>query len=335
MIIFCLSFKYYVLSKLIFFKTPSIDGVFVEIGTLIRYNNKKGSECMKRFKKILLFFISFLLIFVLVFPIVMKFYPEQVSHWLGYYVYGELTDKMDPTIPVYSLVFSKLIDEKEKIDLDTVITLNLNYEDKKIVTTRYFRYAYVDSQGTIYYMTQGEGENTFVDSKTIRSDVIAKPALFIPYMGAIYLFLQSFYGILLSAVSFIILLLSLLYKTQSKKRVVKEGKADSSSTINMQIPCEKESKPQPVLLNQVRVESSETKNIIKGVAVNQTSKTLRFVKLQLQLEYIDETKSEWISSFIVGREGLGALNQREWEVIDYHALAVQSVIIRIESYKNE
>ncbi len=62
------------------------------------------------------------MIALLVFVVCMQMYPENTSRVVGFRFYTVLTNSMEPIIPTYSLVFSKMIDEDEEIAPDTIVT---------------------------------------------------------------------------------------------------------------------------------------------------------------------------------------------------------------------
>ena len=69
----------------------------------------------------------------------MHFFPNQLKDFVGYQTFVVLTDSMEPTIPVGSLVLDKTIDKDQEIPPDTIISFHVNRLGKDAVFTHYFK----------------------------------------------------------------------------------------------------------------------------------------------------------------------------------------------------
>ena len=173
-------------------------------------------------KKLVHLYFILCIIFLLVVPISMHFQPELVSKFLGFRFYVVLTNSMEPTIPTYSLVFTRIIDEEKVIKPNTIVTFNANRDGEDVLITHYYRDT-VEHDGVTYYRTQPEGIKDQYDSyKTTRQDIIGEYVFHIPYIGRTFLFLQSQFGFLLYAQWGIIFLINKVIKSVWKEKEDKQ-----------------------------------------------------------------------------------------------------------------
>ena len=138
------------------------------------------------------------------------YFPDKVAEVTGYRLYTVLSDSMEPKIPTYSLVLTKLIPVEKTIQPDTIVTL-----------THYFRETQIGNDGNTYYRTQAEGKDFFDNYETKRSDIIGEYIYHIPYIGKIFLFLKSSFGLVYMGELFVIYLINILIKTRWKEKEVK------------------------------------------------------------------------------------------------------------------
>lgn len=168
---------------------------------------------MKLLKKITTFISAIVVIALLVFVVCMQMYPEDTSKVVGYRFYTVLTNSMEPVIPTYSLVFSKMIDEDEEIKPNTIVTFKANRFGEDILLTHYFRKTQ-EKDGVLYYRTQGATAPDYDNYETSRKDIIGTYVFHIPYLGKIFLFLKSKFGFVMYGELFVIWLINKTIKTR-------------------------------------------------------------------------------------------------------------------------
>lgn len=153
---------------------------------------------------------------------VIVYFPDRVTELVGYRFYTVLTDSMEPTIPTYSLVLTKLIPETEIIQPDTVVTFKANRFGDDILLTHYFRKIQVGEDGNTYYRTQAEGKDFYDNYETKRSDIIGTYVFHVPFIGKIFLFLRSQFGFIFYGELLVIFLINKLVRTrwEEKERVL-------------------------------------------------------------------------------------------------------------------
>ena len=78
------------------------------------------------------------------------------------------------------------------------VTFHANRFGKDILLTHYFKKTQV-KDGITYYRTQGASAKDYDNYETTRSDIIGKYMFHIPYLGKIFLFLKSPFGLLMYA----------------------------------------------------------------------------------------------------------------------------------------
>lgn len=163
---------------------------------------------MKKLKKITSIMSAIILIALFVFVVCMQIYPDQTSRVIGFRFYTVLTDSMEPVIPTYSLVFSKMVDKDDEIKANDIVTFKANRFGEDILLTHYFRKTQIGNDGNLYYRTQGANADDYDNYETSRSDIIGNYVFHIPYLGKIFLFLQSKFGFLLYAELLVIFLIN-------------------------------------------------------------------------------------------------------------------------------
>lgn len=152
---------------------------------------------MKQWKKISTILVIVIVFVLSAFVIMMKTKPETISQFIGYRFYVVLTDSMEPVIPTYSLVFSKMLEEDEQIDPNTIVTFQANRFGKDILLTHYFKETQSCLDGEVCYRTQGAEAPNYDQYETTRADLVGTYVFHIPFIGKIILFLQSKFGLLL------------------------------------------------------------------------------------------------------------------------------------------
>lgn len=138
----------------------------------------------------------------------MHFFPNQLKDFIGYQTFVVLTDSMEPTIPVGSLVLDKTIDKNQEIPPDTIISFHVNRLGKDAVFTHYFKKKEIDDTGRERYYTQAENADRYDDYATYREDLLGTYVFHIPYAGKYVQFLQSPFALLELG---IIMIISIIY----------------------------------------------------------------------------------------------------------------------------
>lgn len=179
---------------------------------------------MRIIKKILKI-IHFLFVVELLFCfIIVVYFPDQVTKITGYRLYTVMTNSMEPTIPTYSLVLSKLIPVNESIKPGTIVTFEASRFGDDILLTHYFRETQVGQDGKTYYRTQAENVDFYDNYETKRSDIIGEYVYHVPYIGKIFMFLRSDYGYLFYGELAVIMLINKLIQTRwDEKEKLKEA----------------------------------------------------------------------------------------------------------------
>ncbi len=152
------------------------------------------------------------------------YFPDKVTQLTGYRLYTVMTDSMEPTIPTFSLVLTKLIPVEETIEPDTIVTFKANRFGDNILLTHYFRETQIGNDGNTYYRTQAEGKDFYDNYETKRSDIIGKYVMHIPFIGKVFLFLKSKFGFIYYGELAVIFLINKIIKTrwEEKKELIKD-----------------------------------------------------------------------------------------------------------------
>lgn len=153
------------------------------------------------------FIFAFIAVVLLAYIIGMRFFPEQLKNIVGYQTFVILTDSMEPTIPVGSLVVSKDVEEGEDIPPDTIISFHVDRLGDDVIFTHYFKKKEADETGKERYYTQAENADRYDDYKTYREDILGTYIFHIPYAGKIVQFLQSPFALIELGLILIILII--------------------------------------------------------------------------------------------------------------------------------
>lgn len=86
-------------------------------------------------------------------------YPEETAQITGYRLYAVLTDSMEPRIPTFSLVCTKVLDPEEPLHLKKgdIITFKADRFGDDILLTHHFNKTEKDFQGNTIYRTKCRG----------------------------------------------------------------------------------------------------------------------------------------------------------------------------------
>ena len=167
---------------------------------------------------------------LIVYIIGMRFFPTQLKEFVGYQTFVILTDSMEPTIPVGSLVLVRNIKEGQEIPENTIVSFQVDRLGVDSVFTHYYRKKEADETGQERYFTQGETADRYDDYITYREDLIGTYVLHIPFAGRFVQFLQSPFAFFeLGITMFIMVIYSILWdqfdkeEKEGKKRIEAEG----------------------------------------------------------------------------------------------------------------
>lgn len=215
---------------------------------------------MKKTLKYLSNFIFGCIVAVLIMYIIgMRFFPQQIKEYVGYQIFVVLTDSMEPTIPVGSIVVGKNVKENEKIQKGTIISFHVDRLGKDAVFTHYFRKKEIDETGRERYYTQAENVDRYDDYITYREDIISTYVMHVPYVGRFVLFLQSPFALIeLGIILFILLINRLLWdKFDREEKEALESDENNEDVIDAEeiheidMDVESEDVQQPALEDSV------------------------------------------------------------------------------------
>lgn len=243
---------------------------------------------MKLLKKITSILSAIFLIALFVLVVSMQLYPEDTSRFIGYRFYTVLTNSMEPVIPTYSLVFSKMIDEDDPIPPNTIVTFQANRFGEDILLTHYFRETQIGDDGNLYYRTQGATAPDYDNYETSRSDIIGTYVFHIPYLGKVFLFLKSKFGFIMYAELFVIWLVNQTIKTRWDEKAQEK----------------RIKKKRPFAITELSMEEHEGCLMLTGYLENRMKKSAKYVVAKLT--FFDSEKNivkedKW---YLVGREPL-------------------------------
>lgn len=177
---------------------------------------------MKYAKQVISMFHKILMIELVFCFALIVYFPDKVTQLTGYRLYTVMTDSMEPTIPTFSLVLTRIIPIEEEIKPDTIVTFKANRFGDNILLTHYFRETQVGNDGNTYYRTQAEGKDFFDNYETKRSDIIGTYVCHIPFVGKFFLFLKSEFGFIWYGELAIVFLINKVIKTRWDEKEEKE-----------------------------------------------------------------------------------------------------------------
>ena len=252
---------------------------------------------------------------ILMYIVGMQFYAQEITDFIGYRFYAVMTDSMEPRIPTYSMVLTKTIDENESIAPGEIITFKVQRGEQEIVLTHHFNKTEKDFQGNTIYRTNAEGKDNLDMYKTLRKDIVGTYVFHIPFIGKIFLFLKSKFGILLYAELAVIWLFNKTIRTRwaEKEQVLKKQKT--------------------LYVDAVEFEELEGHCVLNGELHNDTKFAVRFVKAEIQL--YDEQRNliktdKW---FLTGKDSIPAGTHQQFNYTIYDVKDARYYKIHILSYK--
>ena len=159
------------------------------------------------------------LIFLLLITLIMgrASKTEQAPSFLGYKVYNVLTGSMSPTIKVGGLIIVKEV-SPQNIQEGDVITFRSSSTDN--VTTH--RVIDIENVNGIKFVTKGDANNVQDPNPIDSSFLVGKVVKFIPYLGAVAIFIQKNMLLMIGGLIIIFVIFMLITKitkvqTRNKK----------------------------------------------------------------------------------------------------------------------
>lgn len=154
---------------------------------------------------------------IVAYVIGMQFYEQEITNFIGYRFYAVMTDSMEPRIPTYSMVLTKIIDESEELKPGEIITFKAERGDQEIVLTHHFNKTQ-EENGQLYYRTNAEGRDELDLYYTKRSDIIGKYVGHVPYVGKFIMFMQSKFSWILYGEFLVIWLVNMTLKAKWEEK---------------------------------------------------------------------------------------------------------------------
>ncbi|MGX8852751.1 signal peptidase I [Amedibacillus sp. YH-ame10] len=187
---------------------------------------------MRLLKKITHLIFLLAIVSLVTFIISMQLHPKETADFIGFRMYSVLTNSMEPRIPTNSLVFTKVVDVKDNLDLKKgdIITFNANRFGEEILITHHFNKMEQNDKGEWCYRTNPESSDELDVYETKREDIIGTYVFHIPYVGKLVLFLQSKFGFLMYAELFVVWCVNKLIKARWEEKD-KEKKNNKKKNI--------------------------------------------------------------------------------------------------------
>lgn len=266
---------------------------------------------------------------LLVYIISAAVWPKQTSQFIGYRLYTVLTDSMEPKIPTFSLVFSKLIDEDEPLAPNTIVTFKADRFGEDILLTHYFRKTQ-EKDGITYYRTQGATAKDYDNYETKRSDIIGVYLFHIPYLGKVFLFLKSPFGFVMYAELAVIFMINRVIRTrweEKDKEIIAKEKALEKLKKQMR-------RRLPITDVEAVIYMDDALQLT-GTLTNRFAQPVYFVVARIT--FYDAQKKEVCSQkwYLCGKEGLQAKESKIFTYTYPEAEEICHYNIEILSYKNK
>lgn len=270
---------------------------------------------MEPLKRIIRMIFIIIMLFSIVGILWLNFQPQIFYKTIGFRFYVVLTNSMEPIIPTYSVVFTKVIDNQEPIEPNTIVTFEANRFGEDVLLTHYFRKTQ-EKDGITYYRTQGATAPEYDNYETQRSDIVGEYVFHVPYVGKVILFLQSPFGYVMYGELAVIFLVNklVLAKWEEKDKKKQEERLLGHQTVRKKQKKHKR-KRKSVSIKEVSIQEEDGIKKIKGIVTSSMKKPVRFVVARLAL--YDEQKvlvkeDRW---YLVGKEELHTNEETAFEYI--------------------
>lgn len=191
---------------------------------------------MKKFKKIisaLLLITTFALVIILVFTRIQGKTPQI----FGYQILRISSGSMSPELEVGDIILSKRVKDVTSLEVGDVITYNGEFGSYagKSITHKVITEPY-EVNGTIYLQTKGVANN-YIDPEISESQVVGKMICVIPFLGAVYGFFMTKWGLAVVLVClgllFINEIISLIGISKSSQIESSDSKESSEENVNL------------------------------------------------------------------------------------------------------
>ena len=148
------------------------------------------------------------------------FFPSLFQSILPYRFHHVLTNSMEPTIPVHSLVLVKVYDTSTPVEKDDILVFRANRFGEEVLIMHRFSHTETNEKGELLYRTHPEGSETLDVYETTREDIAGIYTWHIPYVGKLLLFFKSVCGFLWICQMIVIFLIKayILAKWEEKEK---------------------------------------------------------------------------------------------------------------------
>ena len=100
------------------------------------------------------------------------FFPSLFQSILPYRFHHVLTNSMEPTIPVHSLVLVKVYDTSTPVEKDDILVFRANRFGEEVLIIHRFSHTETNENGELLYRTHPEGSETLDVYETTREDIV-------------------------------------------------------------------------------------------------------------------------------------------------------------------
>lgn len=264
---------------------------------------------MKLFKKITSWVSTILITCILIYFVGMYFWPDEISEFAGYRFYTILTGSMEPTIPTDSLVLTKILPTDAEIKPNTIITFHADRFGDDIVLTHYFQTTEKTEEGKTIYRTQAEGVDNYDDYQTKRTDIIGTYVGHVPFLGKVFLFLQSAWGLLTLLAILGILMINRIISMRLEKA---EDNGDKVVFKEKKHRLKEENPNQGIIIRDTDMLVMKHSMQMRGTVVNQTTQNITFLKVKIKFTDKEGHVIDSVPWYMVGAEGLGLNEEKRW-----------------------
>jgi signal peptidase len=138
--------------------------------------------------------------------------PDSTAAFVGYRPYIVLTDSMKTTLPPGTLVIDRTLTEQDAASLlpGDIITFEVNDIQQGEIFTHFYKETQTDADGSQRIRTQSEVSEYYDDYHTSPENLRGKVVLILPFVGRLFLFWKSPFGLMELGVLGIIWLLNTL-----------------------------------------------------------------------------------------------------------------------------
>lgn len=275
---------------------------------------------MKKIKKLHSLVVSILLFLILGIGAVMMMFPDASGSIIGYRMYTILSDSMEPSIPVDSLVIVRSLQNGEQPLQTDVITFEADRFGQPIILTHiYDKSELVD--GVMYYRTHPFGEDTYDPYNVPYENIKGVYVYHIPHIGKFMLFIGSPYGSCLLVVSAFIIF---LYQYANE-----HFDLDEEISLSHSRHRRKYHEHEAILVKHLKLNVENDHAIVSGELLNATSIAVYKVKAKLIFLDMDDNIVFTKQAFLIQRDALGVHEHRKWSYECMYDSNIKDVYIEI------